>query len=138
MQRTTPDEVGLGPGLGLELGLGTVAEAPTTPLPLECLLCYVWRMLGAFGCNATLRWALRWRDARAPRATGLEHRLARRGGFCDCEIFLNGWSLRSSLDPSGDEDGGRSRRTGLPCGGVRRGSSQPCALWVGRRPRGGR
>ena len=39
----------------------------------ECLLCYVYRML-EFGCTG-FRWAGRYRDVRAPRATGLERRL---------------------------------------------------------------
>jgi len=114
--------------------LRTVPGAQATPLPVECLACYVWRMLDEFGCNATLRWARRWRDARAPRASALEHRLARQGGFCDCELFLNVWVCGASLARSTDAlrvtD---TRPTGL-CRGVRRGSSQPCRLWV-RRPR---
>src|SRR4051794_3145528 len=51
--------------------LRTMPDALATPLPVECLGCYVWRMLDEYGCNATLRWACRWRDARAPRATAL-------------------------------------------------------------------
>ncbi len=118
-----------------EQELRTVAEALTTPLPDECVLCYVWRMLDAFGCNATLRWTRRWRDARAPRATALEHRLGRRGGFCDCEIFLNGWRLRTGLAGTSAGEAGR-RAVSTVCGGVRRGSAQPCPRWV-RRPRHG-
>jgi hypothetical protein len=150
----------------MEIELRTLSVALTAPLPVECLLCYVRRMLDGFGCNATVRWARRWRDLRAPRATALEHRLARDGGFCDCEIFLNGWVLARRLrqDDTGHlEDGhledrnledrhleegdlgdghlenghledGLATRAGEPsCLGVRRGSSQPCALWV-RRP----
>ena len=55
----------------------------------ECLLCYVYRML-ELGCSG-LRWAGRYRDIRAPRATGLERRLGTMGGFCDCEIFMNAY-----------------------------------------------
>ena len=124
-----------------ELELRTLSVTQTTPLPVECLLCYVRRMLDAFGCNATLRWARRWRDMRAPRATALEGRLARGGGFCDCEIFLNGWILAGRVsedEPEHLEDGhaefGLAATAGEPpCVGVRRGSSQPCELWV-RRP----
>ncbi len=120
----------------IESELPTVAEALTTPLPRECLLCYVWRMLEDFGCDATLRWARHWRDARAPRATALEHRLGQHGGFCDCEIFLNGWVLLSTLQRY-DDDGALEISAGpsAECRGVRSGSAQPCALWV-RRPRG--
>ena len=99
----------------IERELHTVAEALTTPLPRECLLCFVWRMLEDFGCNATLRWARHWRDARAPRATALEHRLGQRGGFCDCEIFLNGWVLLSTVQRY-DDDGVRD--LGRPWRGV--------------------
>lgn len=120
------------PADAAERELRTVAEALTTPLPEECVLCYVWRMLDAFGCNATLRWARRWRDARAPRATALEHRLGSRGGFCDCEIFLNGWAARTGRvsRPTADD----AVTLGIPagCGGVRRGSAQPCQRWVRR------
>ena len=63
----------------------------TAVRPAECLLCYVHRML-ELGCTG-LRWAQRYRDLRAPRATALERRLGQRGGFCDCEIFLNGYTL---------------------------------------------
>lgn len=103
--------------LGRELR--TVPGALSTPLPVECVACYVWRMLDECGCNATLRWARRWRDARAPRATALEQRLARKGACCDCELFLNVWP------PLADRS--------AACRGVRRGSSQPCSGWVGPR-----
>jgi Protein of unknown function (DUF2695) len=110
--------------------LRTLPSALATPLPEECLACYVWRMLDEFGCNATLRWARRWRDARAPRATALERRLARSGGCCDCELFLNVWvettASGSEPDPSGHIYGSSVG----PCRGVRRGSSQPCGLWL--------
>src|SRR5438105_4691710 len=81
-----------------------LASILTEPRPDECVLCYVDRMLDAFGCDTTLRWARRWRDLRRPRATGLERRLESRGGFCDCEIFLNGWTLREDLWVPDDED----------------------------------
>lgn len=108
--------------------LPTVADALRTPLPGECLLCYVWRMLDDFGCNATLRWARRWRETRAPRATALEHRLGRRGGFCDCQIFLNGWELVRSAEVVAE----CSLRDDPGCRGVRPGSTQPCVHWVCR------
>lgn len=35
----------------------------------------------------------RYRDLTAPAATALEDGLGRAGGFCDCEVSLNGWQL---------------------------------------------
>lgn len=102
-------------------------EIAPAPEPSECLLCYVARMLGLRGCDTTLRWARRWRDLRLPRATGLERRLGARGGYCDCEIFLNGWMLRSELEAL-DEDVEPGEPS--PCPGVSIRSSQPCAQWV--------
>ena len=68
----------------------SVARSLTRPHARECLVCYVLRMLNEFGCDTTLRFARGYRDLRAPRATALETRLGNMGGFCDCEIFLNG------------------------------------------------
>ena len=119
---TSPDDV--------EAHLRTTATQVTAPHDGECVFCYVLRMLDAFGCDTTLRWATRWRDVRMPRATGLEHRLGRRGGFCDCEIFLNGWNLVESQqvrDEHGELQWPRERPT---CAGGR--SSQPCSLWEPR------
>jgi hypothetical protein len=101
------------------------------PAPEECVFCYVDRMLGRFGCDTTLRWAQRWRDDRMPRARGLERRLNSRGGFCDCEIFLNGWTLTDELCVP-DEGGGLDwPPTRPPCAGSP--TSQPCGIWVPRR-----
>jgi hypothetical protein len=117
----TPDDV--------EAHLVATAEALTAAGPGECVFCYVDRMLSAFGCDTTLRWARRWRDLTHPRATGLERRLGRRGGFCDCEIFLNGWDL---ADATPGEDGVPDwPAVRPPCAGGR--ASQPCANWVPRR-----
>jgi hypothetical protein len=59
-----------------------------------------------------------------------------RGGFCDCEVFLNGWGLRADLlvpDPDGEP---AWPAEWPPCAGVGPRSSQPCAIWVPwRRPR---
>jgi hypothetical protein len=104
-------------------------EIAPPPEPGECLFCYVARMVAQRGCDTTLRWARRWRDLRLPRATGLERRLGARGGYCDCEIFLNGWMLASELEARDDDEdvatGGR-----FPCPGAPSRSSQPCAQWV--------
>jgi hypothetical protein len=107
------------------------AEELVTPDTEECVLCYVDRMLGRFGCDTTLRWAQRRRDDRMRRARGLERRLEGRGGFCDCEIFLNGWTLRDELCVP-DEDGGPEwPPTRPPCTGSA--TSQPCGNWVPQR-----
>lgn len=113
----------------------------------ECLYCYVDRMLDEHGCDATLKWATRFRDLRAPRATALEDRLRRRGGFCDCEIFLNAVRLiehaqrtapdwRDWWDDCGGCDDCRRQEDELeggpvaPCRTVRAGSTQHCGLWA--------
>lgn len=121
------------------------AETLTAPRPRECLLCYVARMLEEFRCDCTLRFAQGYRERAAPRATALTRRLARVGGFCDCEIFLNGWSPHPRLwsPPRFEIEGGVTYRTDPeppeqlpPCTGVHPGSTQPCGMWV-RRGRGG-
>ncbi|MCW2848532.1 MAG: hypothetical protein JWR90_2506 [Marmoricola sp.] len=111
----------------------TMAIELTHPHERECVICYVLRMLDEFGCDTTLRFARDYRDLRAPRATALEARLGSMGGFCDCEIFLNGMRRARHLrtyDEYGDEVDGKPLP---PCAGVRRGSTQGCAHWVRRR-----
>lgn len=68
----------------LEQELRGIAEQLVEPHPSECLLCFMARVVDEFGCDNTLRWAARFRDRRAPRATALEKRLGDVGGFCDC------------------------------------------------------
>lgn len=113
----------------------------TMPRYHECLQCYVARMLDEFRCDCTLRFAVTYRDRCAPRATALADRLARVGGFCDCEIFLNGWMPHPRLwtpEAIEIEDGITYVTDAEPpqelpaCEGVRAGSTQPCALWVRR------
>lgn len=122
-----------------ERELRALSVALTTPYERECLLCYVFRML-PLGCLG-LRWATRYRDLRAPRATALAQRLGRKGGFCDCEIFCNAYVLAPELWHWPD-DSDRDAPTGVSrprhpdpmprCQGVRRGSTQPCWLWEPR------
>jgi hypothetical protein len=88
-------------------------------------------MVEAIGCDTTLRWAMRWRDLRAPRATGLAGRLERRGGFCDCEIFMNGWQWVDEQQLLDRDDETVPSPVRPPCAGGR--ASQPCAHWVPRR-----
>jgi hypothetical protein len=128
MDDTTADE--------LERELVSTDRALTEPDGSECVLCYVDRMLSAFGCDGTLRWVRRWRDLQRPRVTGLERRMEARGGFCDCEVFFNGWTFRTDLlEP--DEEGALTEPATRPlCAGVGPRSSQPCANWTAwRRPR---
>ncbi len=112
------------------LYLQAVADPRSVPGEHECLACYVARMLDAHGCDTSLRWAQRFRELRVPAATGLERRLGSMGGFCDCEIFLNGYTLVRALwvrDVHTDELDAPAE---LPdCAGVRRSSSRPCANW---------
>ena len=124
----------------IENELRSLSAALTDPREGECLLCYVYRML-KFGCNG-LQWASRYRDVRAPRATALEQRLGRKGGYCDCEIFLNGYELAPEHWMPAQEyvEGGVTYESDpaypdpFPaCKGVPRGSTQGCALWVPRR-----
>jgi hypothetical protein len=95
----------------------------TQPHEDECLCCYVARLLDEFPCDNTLRHALHYRDVVAPRATGLASRLGQIGGYCDCEVLLNGYELRGA-DEDADFD------VLPPCSGVRRGSVQPCDNWI--------
>ncbi|WP_245703216.1 DUF2695 domain-containing protein [Raineyella antarctica] len=116
-----------------------VADSSGAPRPGECLLCYVSRMVLQFGCDNHLRFARQYRDARAPRATGLERRLANAGGFCDCEVLLNAYDLRPehwlpALTHEEDgrtviDEGERSPDSLPACTGVSTGSTQPCGLW---------
>lgn len=116
-----------------ESWLHQLSDEITQPRPGECLCCYVARMLRQFGCDNNLRFARAFRDRRAPRAIGLERRLGSRGGFCDCEIFLNDQQLADDVVGL-DEHGERRESTEPPdCQGVRRGSTQGCANWVKRR-----
>jgi len=101
----------------------------------ECLCCYVVRLLDVAPCDGTLRHAVRYRDATAPRATALAERLMRVGAGCDCEIFWNGyvpWIVAESL--ADDEEIDLADLP--PCSGVQRGSIRPCRNWV-RIRRGG-
>ena len=129
----------------VETWLRAVAAELTDPQPRECLLCFVHRMLGAFGCRTTLRFATHYRDLRAPRAVALERRLGEKGGFCDCEIFLNGWTAAPHLwtpEVAVEHDGWTEvleepePPSSMPgCLGARPGATRPCGLWQARRRR---
>ena len=99
-----------------------LAEEVTRPRANECLCCYVARQLDEFSCDGSHRHAFRYRDTMAPRATALRDRLSQLGACCcDCELFMNGYQLRTA-QPGPD--------VVPPCRGVRRGSLQPCDNWA--------
>jgi Protein of unknown function (DUF2695) len=115
----------------LEQELRSLSAELTLPRERECVLCYVYRMLD-FGCSGHT-WTARYRDLRASRATALERRMSDRGGYCDCEIFMNAYELDRGLlvrhEDSECEVDWRYPDPMPVCGGVRAGSSQPCTLW---------
>lgn len=116
----------------LERELHEASRELTEPRAGECLPCYVYRQL-EFGCHG-LRWAARYRDLRAPRATALERNLMSKGAGCDCEIFYNAYTYREAHLVEDPETGDRDFPTEPPeCLGVGRGSTQPCGLWTRRR-----
>lgn len=119
--------------------LRPLSDEMVRPQHTECLPCFINRMLDQFGCDTTLRFALWYRDARAPRATALSRTLGDAGGYCDCEILMNAtqpaaqlWTKRRWIE---DADGYEEYIEPEPpatmpsCEGVRGGSVQPCALW---------
>lgn len=113
--------------------LRILAEPDSEPGEHECLACYVARMLTAHGCDTTLRWAKRFRDLRVPTATALERRLGSVGGYCDCEILLNGYGLvRELLVRDIDTDELEPPAVPPVCAGVRRSSAKPCINWERR------
>jgi hypothetical protein len=79
-------ESDLAPVLHIERELRHLSVELTQAKPGECLHCYGYRML-EFGCTG-LRWAVRYRDLKPPRATALAGRLMSKGAGCDCEIGL--------------------------------------------------
>ena len=101
----------------VETELLELAEQLTAPGELECVRCFLLRMITEFGCDGSYRWTIRWRDARAAQPGGLLKQFALRGGCCDCEILLNVFpDYPPSVAP-------------LPCAGVfRPGSARPCDL----------
>ncbi len=116
-----------------ERHVAALAEELTTPEEGECVLCFTYAMLGRFGCDGSLRWVRRWRDVLRPRVTGLERRMGSRGGYCDCEVFFNGWELLPTLMVR-DAEGNLDWPPVLPaCAGIGPRSAQPCALWVPHR-----
>jgi hypothetical protein len=99
-----------------------LAERLTAPDRLECLRCYLLRMITEFGCDGSYRWTIRWRDTFAAQPTGLLRQFELQGGSCDCEILLNVFPDYPPVEAP------------LPCSGVTRpGSARPCDLgWLRR------
>lgn len=94
-----------------------LSEELLAPRDGECLACFVDRQLTEHGCDGTHRFALHFRDRKAPRATALMRTLSENGACCcDCEIFLNAYERVRDTDTES-------------CRGVGRGSVQPCVLW---------
>jgi hypothetical protein len=117
-----------------EAYVASVADSVIGVRDAECLFCYVARMLGQHGCDTSLRFARHYRDQRAPRATAVERRMGDMGGYCDCEIFLNGMTMARSVMTYDDEAEEWSRPAQVPaCRGVRRGSTKSCGNWERRR-----
>ena len=122
----------------LEVESVVLSERLTAPTEGECLLCFVNRMLTSHGCDTTLRWAKRWRGLRAPRATALERTLGAHGGYCDCEIFMNGWTASPAITSADPETDDEIWPDPMPnCLGVRPRSTRSCSLWVVMSRRGG-
>lgn len=74
-----------------------LVELWLAPHPHECLACYIDRAVSAFGCRSDLRFAARYRDLAAPRASALERRLEAAGGYCDCEALMNAFEPSRQL-----------------------------------------
>jgi len=101
----------------VEAELIALAGALTEPADLECLRCFLLRMLAEFGCDSSYRWVIRWRGVRAQQATGLLARLEELGAGCDCEVLMN-------VFPYYPTDGRL-----VPCAGQpHQGSAMPCNL----------
>lgn len=126
----------------LEQELAIMSSYVVRVRPRECVTCYVYRMVREFGCLGP-RFLQEFQERAAPRATALLSRMARRGAYCDCELFLNAFELRAELMTPAEltyvpVPGGHLPilASDFPevmpqCVGVRRGSTQPCANWVG-------
>jgi hypothetical protein len=112
----------------LERELRSLSAELTSPRARECLVCYLYRMLD-FGCRGHA-FTERYRAEAAPRATALVRRLSRMGACCcECEVFLNAYQPNPRHVPV-DEDGEFVMVPVPECHGVRRGSAQPCCLWL--------
>lgn len=98
----------------------------------ECLVCFLVRavpMLEPEGFAMTRV----FRDTNAPRATNLGPRLSQLGVYSDAQLIQAGVVANASI-----WEVERCPDCGIPveapsCFGVRKGSTQPCGLWIWRR-----
>ena len=102
----------------------------TEPQERECLVCYVIRMRTDFGCDGTMRWTRHWRDLRAPAVAALDRTFRRHHTKCDCEVPFalganSGEGHRVADHPTRVK--AATTEPPVPCPGVRRGSTRPCA-----------
>ncbi len=87
----------------VEASLAVASEQLTAPLTGECLLHYLQRMLGEFGCTGH-RFTERWARGRKVRGRPVMVWAVQTGGCCcDCEVIMNSLGRRST------------RRRGLLC-----------------------
>ncbi len=108
-----------------------LAGDPDLPVEGECLVCFVARALVTHGCDGTVRWVHRYRDAGVPLATSGGARHLGVFAACDCALPQGAYVLaREHLvrDLSTDETAAPDPLPG--CHGVRPRSTRPCALWV--------
>jgi hypothetical protein len=151
---TAPGAAAMSEATGILLGMETTIDDEAErylrqlsaewvrPEQGECLTCFVDRMLHRFGCDGTLRFALFFRDQRAPAAAALEQTLGDAGGYCDCEVLMNAVEPAAHLSTPERwevDAGGRevyieaAEPTVTPdCLRVPAGSTQPCANWAER------
>lgn len=122
---------------GVEAEFQLMTDVMTIPRPNECLVCYVFRMLD-YGCDGHY-WLRRFRDLRSPRATALERRVERLGGYCDCEMIMNAyrpnpspWSLDDEFDDEEEQEWPVYEEGKPPCAGVRSNSTRSCSLWIAK------
>jgi Protein of unknown function (DUF2695) len=74
----------------------TLVEA-VSPEPLECLACYLHRVVVAYGCDHRLTWTHRWQGTQRMRrrpTMGLTSWLQSKGGVCDCKALANVYAAR--------------------------------------------
>jgi hypothetical protein len=72
-------------------------------------------------------------DERTQRLVQPRRLMSKRAG-CDCEIYMNGWTLRYEHQVCDPESQEYEYPDELPaCRGVRASSIQPCGLWMVRR-----
>jgi Protein of unknown function (DUF2695) len=100
------------------------------PQEAECLVCFVDRMVGEFGCDGSLLWATRFRDLRSPTATALEKRFLAKAVRCDCLVLHKAYQpVRAVMTRDIHTDELERPRRMPPCAGVRRTNTRPCAHW---------